>query len=320
MELSCPLQKWTAVLPEDIKKTRCVICTRLWHCDPDGKCAICINKQQLGAKSVQLAPYPQIKHDLKRFAVTGPARKIEDNGDWFVAITAAPRKEPTLIQCVNSLRGCGWEPTIFAEPGSPATNAETITNPQRLGVWQNWLSSAFYAINNTSAKFVLTVQDDSLFHPETRAFTESILWPSPKAGFVSLYTAKHYSENRKPGVNRVNTRSLWGACALVWHREVLARVIRHETATTWLGVPPRSNRREVMQRRKDDPSTIANSDTAIGTILNQMGLEMYFVDPSPVTHIARHSTINHGGNNGRRNCSRCADHALSLFDQVRIAR
>ncbi|MCR9201202.1 MAG: hypothetical protein NXI04_21385 [Planctomycetaceae bacterium] len=43
---------------------------------------------------------------------------------------------------------------------------------------------------------------------------------------------------------------------------------------------------------------------------------MYFVDPSPVSHVAVHSTIGHGGNKGRRNCYRCADHDSPLADQV----
>jgi hypothetical protein len=71
-----------------------------------------------------------------------------------------------------------------------------------------------------------------------------------------------------------------------------------------------------MQRRRDNPHTIANSDTAIGKICNAMGLGMYFVDPSPVDHIARFSTIGHGGNNGRRNAYRIADHSLPLAYQV----
>jgi hypothetical protein len=61
---------------------------------------------------------------------------------------------------------------------------------------------------------------------------------------------------------------------------------------------------------------VQNSDTAIGKILNRMRRPMYFVDPSPVQHIATHSAIGHGGNDGRRNAIRIADHAQPLWDQV----
>jgi len=116
-----------------------------------------------------------------------------DNGDWYVAITTAPRKDCTLLQCIDSIRKAGWEPTVFAEPGSTASDAETIWNESRKGCWHNWLASAKHALDNSNAKYILTVQDDSSFHPDSRTYAESILWPAKDAGFVSLYTPKHYS-------------------------------------------------------------------------------------------------------------------------------
>lgn len=244
------------------------------------------------------------------------------DGSWLVAVTTAPRECCTLNECVESLRVCGWEPVVFAEPGSTETDAETFENPSRLGVWHNWLHSAKWAIENTKASLIMTVQDDSLFHPDSKAFVESVLWPCKQTGFVSLYTPKHYSINknvlRNAGVNRIRTRSLWGACALVWPREVLERVIEHPTAKKWSGARPRSGNKAVIQRRLDNPHTIANSDTAIGKILNAMRRTMWFVDPSPVQHIARYSSISHGDNSGRRNAWRIADHKKSLVDQVPV--
>ena len=42
----------------------------------------------------------------------------EHDQRWSVAITTAPRQDCTLKKCVESVRQCGWEPVIFAEPGS----------------------------------------------------------------------------------------------------------------------------------------------------------------------------------------------------------
>jgi hypothetical protein len=243
-----------------------------------------------------------------------------DNGDWFVAVTTAPRKACTLQECLDSIRDAGWEPTVFAEPGSTLTGSYAITNNQKLGVWHNWLSSARYALENTDAKLILTVQDDALFHPESRSFIESIQWPSD-AGLVSLYTAKHYSftkngELRQTGINRINTRSFWGSLAIAWKREVLQAVVNSPIAKNWLGAKPKSGNMAVMESRKANPTIIANTDTAHGKIVRSLGLSMYCVDPSPVQHIAVHSTISHGGNTGRRNCYRCADHDKPLASQV----
>ena len=240
---------------------------------------------------------------------------------WFVAVTTAPRKDCTLVECIESLRTAGWEPTIFAEPGSTTTDAETVWNDQRRGCWHNWLASARYALENSNASAILTVQDDSEFHPDSRSFSESILWPSSDSGFVSLYTPKHYSLHKdgsykSAGVNRITTNSLWGACALIWPREVLAAVIDSHHARTWAGARPRSGSKSVMESRRANPWKIANSDTAIGQILNKMKRNMWFVDPSPVRHIAAYSAIGHGDNSGRRNCIRCADHSIHLADQV----
>ena len=244
----------------------------------------------------------------------------ERNGMWYVAVTTAPRKECTLEQCVESLRKCGWEPTIFAEPNSTIINANYIWNTHKKGVWHNWLDAARVALES-NAEMILTVQDDSLFHPDSKTFMESIEWPSRSAGFVSLYTPKHYTINRRgewrnTGINQISTSSLWGACALVWQRETLETLVNHKFTKLWLGARPRSGNKEVYNTRKENPSMIANSDTAIGMILAKMNKNFWFVDPSPVSHIAKYSTIAHGSNDGRRNAIRIADHNISLMDQV----
>ena len=254
---------------------------------------------------------------------------------WYVAVTTAPRKECTLVSTLESLEDCGWEPIVFAEPGSTITNRLTYHNEVKLGVWYNWIKSVRTALES-DADVIMTVQDDCDFHPESKIFTESILWPSPDCGFVSLYTPKHYSiyaasvlknlrrknpntpDIRPPGVNRIYTQSLWGACALVWPRKILEQVIEHRVIETWVGAVPRSGNPAVYKKRKENPSTIANSDTAIGKIMNQMHRSMWFVDPSLVSHVAKYSSIGHGGNDGKRNAYRIADHTLPLSSQIPV--
>lgn len=252
---------------------------------------------------------------------------------WFVAVTTAPRRDPTLNRCIISLRDCGWEPVIFAEPDSPTTDALTHHNSERLGVWRNFIRSIEIALES-DAEVIMTVQDDTEFHPDSKDFVESIMWPAPDCGFISLYTPMHYTiydevnlrklrrmnPNIEPirpiGVNRIYTRSLWGACALVWPRKILEIVINSPIVTTWLGATPKSRDPAVYQKRRENPSMIANSDTAIGKIMNANGRSMWFVDPSPVAHIAEYSAIGHGGNKGRRNAYRIADHSIPLSVQV----
>jgi hypothetical protein len=312
---SCPRGQFAAV------RQTCPVCTRPEQfLSRSSLCQWCeinrTNKQRNDARRTRTT-LPRQPKVLQNYPVVSPSR-LEPLVKWAAVVTTAPRRDCTLKRCLDSMAACGWTPTIFAEPKSTRVRGyETLSNKSRLGVWHNWLRAARWAIEQR-AEYIITVQDDSLFHPQSREFIESIDWPA-NAGFVSLYTPKHYSLDRqkqlhKPGVRRVITSSLWGACALVWRPETLAAVINHPIAKTWLGV--RGSTPAVMARRKADPALIANSDTAIGRICNAIGLGMYFCDPSPVSHIARFSTIGHGGNDGRRNAYRIADHGKPLASQI----
>lgn len=273
-----------------------------------------------------------------KMAQTAINRSREKEGslkqDWFVAVTTAPRRDPTLQVCMDSLMINDWRPYVFAEPGNYSFIGEEykqnfILNDTKKGVWWNWVDSCKYALENSNAKIIMTVQDDSLFHPDSRIMTEKFLWPSSDVGFISLYTPKHYSiknhlkskPERPLGLNKIVTKALWGACALVWPREVLEMVMKHELIEGWLGAPlkTKSAWAERQKERKKKPWTIQNSDTGIGKIMNRMGRSMWFMDPSPVQHFAEHSAINHGDNKGRRNCGRCAKFSLPLDEQVDFA-
>ena len=268
-----------------------------------------------------------IKRAIAKARKKNADTSIAEKFNWFVAVTTAPRENCTLQKSLQSMEIAGFDPVVFAEPGSTAVQDsngyKVIENARKKGIWHNWLHSCRWALDNSDAEVIMTVQDDALFHPDSKTFAESILWPSEYTGFVSLYTPKHYSlqphfktKRRDTGVNRIRTKSLWGACALIWPREVLARVIEHKVVKNWIGAPTRTKNSKVMQKRKEDPSLVANSDTAIGKIMNSMGRYMFFVDPSPVQHISQSSTIAHGDNTGRRNCMRCALWDGSLSQQV----
>lgn len=245
---------------------------------------------------------------------------------WAVAVTTAPRKDCTLNECIESIRHCGWDPIVFAEPNSTPTDALTVHNEKQLGVWHNWLNSVHYCLNNTDADTIMTVQDDTFFHPESKSFAEKILWPDPKAGFISLYTPHKYSfwkdkkTPKRPAVMRIITRSLWGACCLIFPRKVLVDVLNHPVTHRWIGasVKTKTAAQRIYQRRRENPHLIANSDTAIGQLMNRMGRTMWFVNPSLVSHIAEFSTIGHGGNTGSRNCYRQADFSIPLEQQIPI--
>lgn len=242
--------------------------------------------------------------------------------NWSVIVTTAPRKECTLIQTLESLSDCGWQPTVFAEPGSTVTDYETHWNEFRLGVWHNWLKACRFALNQ-NADFILTVQDDCEFHPESKQVIESIQWPTD-AGYISLYTPKHYQrckngQLRPNGLFSVKTNSMWGACALAFQPSVLSQIVNHPRAASWIGVrcKNRSVWQSVKQKRIENPALVQNSDTIIGSIISKtLRRKMYYLNPSPCSHISRFSAIGHGDNKGRRNAWKIADPSIPLRFQI----
>jgi hypothetical protein len=241
---------------------------------------------------------------------------------WCVVVATAPRKVPTVIETLESLEDCGWSPTVFAEPGSIDTGRATIWNEERLGVWRNWVKSCIWALDQ-EADLIMTVQDDTEFHPESRALVESIEWPED-AGYISLYTPKHYQQwkdgrPRPVGFYPVKTNSMWGAMALVFKPDVLARVISHPRALDWCGVAPKNkeSRAGYKERRKAEPWKIQNSDFIIASILlRNLKRKLYYFNPSPCTHISKFSSIGHGDNSGRRNAYYVAARDLPLTYQI----
>ena len=248
------------------------------------------------------------------------------DSNWFVSVTTAPRRDPTIENCLDSISACGWNPIVFAEPESVVVGGyRYVNNSERLGAWHNWLQSMRAAVQS-NAKYILSAQDDALFHPDSKKFAERVMWPNDKVGFITLYTAKHHSHNLsgelKPlGLHRLVTNSLWGACALLFPRDVVAQILDHPLTQNWTGIPLNTlsdrQKAKLLEEKKEKPYLIQNVDTLIGKVLNGIGLEMWYVDPSPVQHIAVYSSIGHADNNtGKRNCFRIADHNKPLYEQV----
>lgn len=253
---------------------------------------------------------------------------------WSVGVTTAPRRESTLNRCAQSLQTAGWNPTVFAEPESAIPDDLTcpvVMRRDRLGVWHNWLTMVRELLDQSpDADYVLTVQDDTVLHPQAKQVVEELGWPHPATGLLMLYTPHHYSHycqvvdakgvlrletwdwkrarkaardhstsvrmaEHPPGCRIVEEPTLWGACALVFPREVLAQVADHPVASTWQGVARRRRRSAV------EPYQVKNSDVAIGKIIRALQLDIRAFVPSLAQHIGRHSTISRRRRNtGRR--------------------
>ena len=237
------------------------------------------------------------------------------NNEWFCGITSAPRKNPTLASTVTSLQAAGFEPKVFAEPGTIVpTSAMGEIHKNRRGVWRNWVYTVTQAVRS-EAEYVLITQDDTSVHPDTQAVLDQ-LFENPRYKVISTYTPRAYShENQKstgrrnlPGVYPISSKTLWGAVGLAYRREVLVDALNHDLIGTWRGVKPARN-----------PEEIVNSDVAIGRILYAARVPVWFPTPSFGVHTSQYSSIpGHGSNDVRRNrnAEEPANWNLPLWDQL----
>lgn len=239
--------------------------------------------------------------------------------DFSVVVTTAPRIECYLEDTLQSISKCGWTPTVFAEPGSTKTAFNTLMWEKRQGLWHNWQAAARWAIAQNT-KYIMTVQDDCLIHPETKLLLDK-LPELPNMGFLSLYTPSHYQEDQNgnpvKGLYTVAVNSVWGALALIFERDILINLLDDVRAKNWIGIKPTNASASWRSGQIDHPDRIKNSDYIIGSILSYtFGRYLYYLSPSPCFHSARYSSVGHSGNGGKRNAKYLADHSKPLFPQI----
>jgi len=101
--------------------------------------------------------------------------------DWAVAVTTAPRPQPTLRQTLASLRWAGWP------------KCEVVADPRKAGSWPTWLRALSKLLNEyPAADAYMTVQDDAVFCPELREYLEANLWPPGEVALCSPYCPTPY--------------------------------------------------------------------------------------------------------------------------------
>tara|TARA_Y100000361_G_scaffold154126_1_gene178279 strand:+ start:1743 stop:2537 length:795 start_codon:yes stop_codon:yes gene_type:complete len=242
---------------------------------------------------------------------------------WSVVVTTAPRKKPKLKTTVQSLKTAGWDdPIVFAEPDSPTCDAITHTSDSKLGVFHNWIRAAKHALDS-GADVIMTVQDDVWFHPDSKRFAESALWPE-NCGFLSLYTPLHYSivqGKMKPwGIYPIHTKSLWGAMAMIWHPSVLKEIVGSKKAATWIGRRSTMKASEI-EYKTNNPDAICNVDTFLGYCVRDMGRQMHYVNPSFAQHISEYSSIGGRDAKGKRSARfLMGSHGLPSYSEIPVKK
>lgn len=216
---------------------------------------------------------------------------------WAVGTIAAPRPAGgSLSVTVRSLRANGWDPIVFAEPGTEQTEDVVfrIDRPARiaelhptfeaspegqLGNYQNYLQAAADLLQQRpNADAILITEDDAEFCRGVRQWIEPRLWSHPACGCYSLYTANipaHRSFHPREMVSP--TTPIMGSLALIWRPEVLRQILESPDIETWGG----SSSQRLRQTPKWKRSAV---DTFLGQQLRKTGFHMRLFTRSFVRH------------------------------------
>lgn len=199
---------------------------------------------------------------------------------WAVGVTTAPRREPTLAHCLQSLAEAGWkEFRLFAEPGVeiPA-DLPASRRDERLGAFPNWyLGLTELVLREPLADAYLMCQDDVLLAANLRAYLERTLWPCERVGVVSVYRPSHYEKNGHGFQIEDRGWETWGA---------LAYVFPNPSARALLCDPL------VVNHRHHGPAKgMHNIDSVVGSWCLRSKLPYFVHVPSLAQHIGHASTI-----------------------------
>jgi hypothetical protein len=203
---------------------------------------------------------------------------------WAVGVTTAPRREPTLGLCLDSLARAGWDGAhLFVDSGVTVperfSNLPITFRETKVGAWPNYyLALMELLMRDPEADAFMLVQDDAIFYDrqDLRAYLERILWPADPMGLVSLYCPKPYTRP-KAGWHKRKGRWRWGALAFVFPRKLAKRFVCDPI---------------VLEHRWSGPKQgLVIIDYVIGAWASRHKVTIHYPCPSLVQHIGNTSTL-----------------------------
>jgi hypothetical protein len=219
----------------------------------------------------QILPPPALRH--------GPRVRY-----WAIGVTTAPRIQPVLSTCLESLARAGWQrPHLFIDSSvhvpAPHDRLPCTFRDERVGAWPNYfLTLAELLLGHPRADAYMVVQDDALFYDRQSltAYLETVFWPGKEACLVSLYCSP-LDSGGAPGWHSCNGVMRSGPHAVAFPRELAKAFVTD---------------RAVFEHRWDRDELAA---TSIGDVISEWaanrGVPVWLPTPSLVKHIGDTSTI-----------------------------
>lgn len=189
-------------------------------------------------------------------------------------LTIAPRKVPTINACIKSLRDAGIDNRIyiFAEPWQyhiKDKNVKIIKNKKQLWCFRNYHNMVSQLVK-FDGDYIATIQDDFIFDKSLWQKIEDILNYPFHFWYVNLHTRPRLEKFMyKNWWNNIKLWwKAWGMCYM-YKKEVLSKIIEHPFYQSHLHTYKANQQ----------------IDACISEVLLQMGMPMYYYNPSLSIHI-----------------------------------
>jgi hypothetical protein len=203
---------------------------------------------------------------------------------WAVGVTTAPRRQPTLAPCLESLAAAGWpSPHLFIDGAVTLpdrfASLHCTFHDTKLGAWPSYyLALAELLLRQPESDAYMIIQDDVIVADggDLRSYLESVLWPGRRPGLVSLYCSSLYTQAR-PGWSMHRGLWVWGALAFVFPRALAESFV--------------TDARVFGHRRSQLNDGLANIDLVVGRWALRRHVEVWHPTPSLAQHIGDASTL-----------------------------
>lgn len=160
-----------------------------------------------------------------------------------IAITTAPRRQPTLKRTLLSLREAGFneEVHVFAEPGTidrldferldDSRQSVLHQNAFTRGCFDNWKWALEWLLIGTESPWLMILQDDVIWQPDAAEILRAKMMDRQdlKTGFLSPYTSRVVvEESFTDGWNASHAGwGFWGALAFCMPRIGAKELLKH---------------------------------------------------------------------------------------------
>lgn len=200
--------------------------------------------------------------------------------DLWVAITLAPRTDPTIDRVVDSMEGIN-NIHIFAEPGTYLLDKrlQVHSNKEKLWCFKNWMAT-LQSMVDRKYEYIRITQDDMLVNKEW--FDEALKFIDHKDDIaINCYTSI-----RQQMYSGIVYKKWWNINDRGWNTRWASFLFPREVAIKLLN--SKFLRSHMLWREANQ-----QVDNAVSQALEEIGVTQWMYNPSITTHIWGESTIDH---------------------------